>query len=109
MTDTPSKFTRGKGLLEPFLATMRTRRANRLIPAQLRNGRILGAAGLRWNSNLNGNRPAGCTCWESIRPVRTVQGWVIPGCRATMTWAACTGMVGVYGTTCFSNMAVLPD
>jgi len=41
MTETPSKFTRGKGLLEPFLATMRTRRANRLIPAKLRNGRIL--------------------------------------------------------------------
>jgi SAM-dependent methyltransferase len=41
MTDSPTKFTRGKGLLEPFLATMRTRRANRLIPAGLRKGRIL--------------------------------------------------------------------
>jgi SAM-dependent methyltransferase len=41
MTQTPTKFTRGKGLLEPFLATMRTRRANRLIPAGLRKGRIL--------------------------------------------------------------------
>lgn len=41
MTESPTKFTRGKGLLEPFLATMRTRRANRLIPAGLRKGRIL--------------------------------------------------------------------
>jgi SAM-dependent methyltransferase len=41
MTTTPSKFTRGKGLLEPLLAQMRSRQANRLIPAGLRNGRIL--------------------------------------------------------------------
>lgn len=41
MSRTPSKFTRGKGLLEPMLARLRTQRANRLIPAQLREGRIL--------------------------------------------------------------------
>ena len=41
MTSTPSNFTRGKGLLEPFLAQMRSRQANRLIPSQLRHGRIL--------------------------------------------------------------------
>jgi SAM-dependent methyltransferase len=41
MTQIPTAYTRGKGLLEPFLATMRTRRANQLIPARLRNGRIL--------------------------------------------------------------------
>lgn len=40
-TRTPTKFTRGKGLLEPFLARMRSRQANRLIPASLRTGRIL--------------------------------------------------------------------
>jgi len=34
-------FTRGKGLLEPFLARQRARTANRLIPAELRSGRIL--------------------------------------------------------------------
>lgn len=34
-------YTRGKGLLEPALARLRTQRANRLIPAQLRSGRIL--------------------------------------------------------------------
>ncbi len=39
MTD--KKFTRGKGLLEPTLAHLRTQRANRLIPADLRAGRIL--------------------------------------------------------------------
>jgi SAM-dependent methyltransferase len=33
--------TRGKGLLEPLLARMRARKANQLIPAQLREGRIL--------------------------------------------------------------------
>ena len=38
---TPSNFTRGKGFLEPFLARMRSRQANRLIPENLRNGRIL--------------------------------------------------------------------
>ncbi len=38
----PSKqFTRGRGLLEPLLARLRTQRANQLIPADLRNGRIL--------------------------------------------------------------------
>jgi SAM-dependent methyltransferase len=36
-----SRFTRGKGLLEPFLARWRARQANRLIPAGLRSGRIL--------------------------------------------------------------------
>lgn len=41
MTSTPSNFTRGKGLLEPYLAQMRSRQANRLIPPHLRNGRIL--------------------------------------------------------------------
>jgi SAM-dependent methyltransferase len=34
-------FTRGKGLLEPTLANLRTQRANRLIPSDLRAGRIL--------------------------------------------------------------------
>lgn len=34
-------YTRGKGVLEPFLARLRTRRANLLIPAGLRTGRIL--------------------------------------------------------------------
>jgi SAM-dependent methyltransferase len=34
-------LTRGKGLLEPMLADLRAQRANRLIPAHLRNGRIL--------------------------------------------------------------------
>lgn len=38
---TETKFTRGKGLLEPYLAHLRTERANRLIPADLRAGRIL--------------------------------------------------------------------
>ena len=33
--------TRGKGLLEPFLARKRAEIANKLIPAQLRTGRIL--------------------------------------------------------------------
>ena len=33
--------TRGSGLLEPFLARLRARKANRLIPAHLRSGRIL--------------------------------------------------------------------
>ena len=36
-----TKFTRGKGLLEPTLAHLRTQRANRLIPSGLRAGRIL--------------------------------------------------------------------
>jgi SAM-dependent methyltransferase len=34
-------FTRGKGLLEPFLARRRALTANRLIPESLRAGRIL--------------------------------------------------------------------
>lgn len=36
-----SGFTRGKGLLEPFLAQRRAATANRLIPPALRTGRIL--------------------------------------------------------------------
>lgn len=35
------RLTRGKGLLEPFLARQRAATANRLIPAELRRGRIL--------------------------------------------------------------------
>ncbi len=38
---TQTKYTRGKGLLEPTLAHLRTHRANRLIPPDLRMGRIL--------------------------------------------------------------------
>ncbi|MEX1247314.1 MAG: methyltransferase domain-containing protein [Anaerolineales bacterium] len=34
-------YTRGKGLLEPFLARKRAAKANRLIPPELRGGRIL--------------------------------------------------------------------
>ena len=34
-------MTRGKGLLEPMLADFRAQRANKLIPAHLRKGRIL--------------------------------------------------------------------
>jgi len=41
VSNKPSNYTRGKGLLEPFLARMRTRTANRLIPAELRSGRVL--------------------------------------------------------------------
>ncbi len=41
MTETSTKYTRGKGLLEPTLAHLRTRQANHLIPADLRAGRIL--------------------------------------------------------------------
>lgn len=37
----PRRFTRGRGLLEPTLARLRARRANRLIPPALRGGRIL--------------------------------------------------------------------
>ena len=40
MTD-HSGYTRGKGLLEPLLARLRMQRANALIPARLRIGRIL--------------------------------------------------------------------
>ncbi len=36
-----AKATRGKGLLEPFLARLRARKANRLIPEHLRQGRVL--------------------------------------------------------------------
>ena len=35
------RLTRGKGLLEPFLARRRAATANRLIPIELRGGRIL--------------------------------------------------------------------
>jgi SAM-dependent methyltransferase len=35
------QFTRGKGFLEPFLARQRAARANHLIPAERRSGRIL--------------------------------------------------------------------
>ncbi len=41
MSQKPVKYTRGRGLLEPLLARLRTQRANRLIPAELRAGRIL--------------------------------------------------------------------
>ncbi|HTQ80471.1 MAG TPA: methyltransferase domain-containing protein [Thermoanaerobaculia bacterium] len=36
-----TRFTRGHGLLEPFLARQRARLANRQIPERLRTGRIL--------------------------------------------------------------------
>ncbi len=36
-----SRLTRGKGILEPLLARLRARQANRLIPGHLRQGRIL--------------------------------------------------------------------
>ena len=41
MTKNSSAYTRGKGILEPTLARLRTQRANRLIPPELRAGRIL--------------------------------------------------------------------
>ena len=41
MTSTPSHFTRGSGLLEPLLARLRAKKANQLIPDELRQGRIL--------------------------------------------------------------------
>ncbi len=41
----PTSVTRGKGLLEPMLARMRTRTANNLIPERLRDGRILDIGG----------------------------------------------------------------
>ncbi len=41
MSNPTPTFTRGRGLLEPFLARMRTQRANALIPMDLRSGRIL--------------------------------------------------------------------
>lgn len=37
----PPKFTRGSGILEPWLAYLRANQANRLIPDRLRSGRIL--------------------------------------------------------------------
>lgn len=41
MSTSSTPYTRGKGLLEPFLARLRTQRANSLIPSDLRAGRIL--------------------------------------------------------------------
>ncbi len=41
MSSNEGHFTRGKGLLEPLLARLRAERANTLIPADLREGRIL--------------------------------------------------------------------
>jgi len=41
MSNANQRFTRGKGLLEPWLAHMRAQRANSLIPPELREGRIL--------------------------------------------------------------------
>src|SRR5512147_447632 len=41
MTKASTTYTRGKGLLEPLLARLRTQRANQLIPSELRDGRIL--------------------------------------------------------------------
>ncbi|MBV6397240.1 MAG: hypothetical protein HFACDABA_02848 [Anaerolineales bacterium] len=41
MSNSNQRFTRGKGILEPMLARLRANRANRLIPAELRAGRIL--------------------------------------------------------------------
>jgi SAM-dependent methyltransferase len=41
MSKSNQRFTRGKGLLEPWLAQMRAQRANSLIPSELRSGRIL--------------------------------------------------------------------
>jgi SAM-dependent methyltransferase len=37
----PIRFTRGKGFLEPWLARLRANQANRLVPNDLRNGRVL--------------------------------------------------------------------
>jgi SAM-dependent methyltransferase len=41
MSPETAHYTRGRGLLEPILARLRTERANRLIPLALRDGRIL--------------------------------------------------------------------
>jgi len=41
MSNSNQRFTRGKGILEPLLARLRAQRANSLIPAALRAGRIL--------------------------------------------------------------------
>ena len=40
-TNHPTRVTRGTGLLEPLLARLRVRQADRLIPDNLRSGRIL--------------------------------------------------------------------
>ena len=41
MTKSATGYTRGRGVLEPLLARLRMQRANALIPAGLRSGRIL--------------------------------------------------------------------
>lgn len=41
MAEKSTTYTRGKGLLEPMLARLRTQRANHLIPEELRSGRVL--------------------------------------------------------------------
>ncbi len=41
MSGEKQQYTRGHGILEPFLARMRARQANKLIPQGLRDGRIL--------------------------------------------------------------------
>lgn len=41
MTNSNQRLTRGKGMLEPWLARQRAQRANTLIPAELRSGSIL--------------------------------------------------------------------
>ena len=41
MGDSKPNYTRGGGLLEPALARYRANMANKLIPEQLRSGRIL--------------------------------------------------------------------
>jgi SAM-dependent methyltransferase len=41
MTETNQRLTRGKGVLEPLLASLRAQRANQLIPYAHRSGRIL--------------------------------------------------------------------
>jgi SAM-dependent methyltransferase len=41
MSGGSARSTRGHGLLEPLVAKLRARQANRLIPAHLRSGRIL--------------------------------------------------------------------
>jgi len=41
MKDNKSSYTRGNGLLEPLLAQLRAKKANSLIPEELRKGRIL--------------------------------------------------------------------
>jgi SAM-dependent methyltransferase len=41
LSDENTSYTRGHGLLEPMLARLRARQANRLIPGALREGRIL--------------------------------------------------------------------